>query len=155
SVGSDYFTFVFSSNDRIFLVSLWHKNQNILVMDKHLNFLYHLHMPENYLIQQCAFIDSINWIQTSNGVFTFDDKGKYLHHYLENISVSKLIKDQQGNFWFSSPKDGLYIVPDFTDNIYEQHPFVAKAVHLMRNELYWIDASGGIWQSDMALNKFT
>ncbi len=61
-------------------------------------------------------IDSKNnlWLGTNNGAYVYNDlnigsKGK---HFLKNKSISSVLEDREGGYWFSSLQNGLYYLPN-------------------------------------------
>ncbi len=77
-------------------------------------------------IHNMEYIDGQVWLCAGNGVAACElgDLGNI--HYLRNIPLTSatahVMKDYQGNLWFTSNRQGvLKVVPDFFDDIYEKY----------------------------------
>jgi ligand-binding sensor domain-containing protein len=106
------FPILFSSDKKLFFLkknaqesSIWEIKNGALVLKTNL--------PKNTIIQNCKLIDSTFYIETTNGIYTYSStSGKYLNQYFKGKSISDVIIDSKNNYWFSSPLDGLLIVPN-------------------------------------------
>ena len=56
------------------------------------------------------------WLTNNAGVYHITDKG-IQSHYLENIGASQVIKDGQGNMWFTT-SNGIYMLPRKANQVY-------------------------------------
>jgi ligand-binding sensor domain-containing protein len=69
----------------------------------------------NYYINDVFVIDSTDiWITTYNGLFVYRMKQGVYHEQLcilPDQSISGVLKDREGNYWISTLKDGVYILP--------------------------------------------
>jgi ligand-binding sensor domain-containing protein len=62
------------------------------------------------------------WICTSDGVFVYKFQNNTLNlvkHYLKDVFVTKFIIDSNNNYWFTSLKTGVYVIPNINVNQYE------------------------------------
>src|SRR5690606_804937 len=112
------FSRLFYHQQKIFLLSDWKQSKEILILDNHLKSILKLHMPDNFLVLQCAYIDQEYWIQTFGGVYQFDSAGKIIAHIFPDKSISKMLKDKYNNYWFASNKTGIHIIPNFEDKTF-------------------------------------
>jgi ligand-binding sensor domain-containing protein/two-component sensor histidine kinase len=63
--------------------------------------------------------DNLLWFCTNQGVIicsVFEDKIKYKNTYLKKEYITKIIKDKNNNYWFTTLRNGVFIMP----NIYIQ-----------------------------------
>lgn len=64
-----------------------------------------------------------NWLCTSSGItklnkdFGLDNGSRFL---LGNDKVSGIFQDREGNLWVSSLQNGIYVIPDYDLNIYDE-----------------------------------
>lgn len=69
----------------------------------------------NYYINDVFVMDSTDlWITTYNGLFVYRKKeGVYYEQFsiLPDQSISGVLRDREGNYWISTLKDGVYILP--------------------------------------------
>ncbi len=63
-------------------------------------------------ILNIAYTDDQIWFCSKNGVFAFDSIGNQINSnpYFINKNISDVIKDREGNYWFSSLDNGIYFV---------------------------------------------
>lgn len=72
-------------------------------------------LPDNLRIYSSEFIDNKIFYTTNKGVFIcnlIDDTIEIEQHLLPNKQVSEVLKDTQGNVWFTTLGDGLYVLPN-------------------------------------------
>jgi ligand-binding sensor domain-containing protein/two-component sensor histidine kinase len=50
------------------------------------------------------------WVCTSNGAFLFRDS-KQSRHLLSDLEISSVMKDREGNYWFTTLTSGVMVVP--------------------------------------------
>ncbi|MFN7313992.1 MAG: histidine kinase [Bacteroidota bacterium] len=61
-----------------------------------------------------VFSKKENWLLTVDGVYLFEINQQKItnsFHFLKGITVSGVIKDTEGNYWISTLKNGIYIIP--------------------------------------------
>ena len=78
------------------------------LQDKRLNFFYES--------------KGLLWICTNDGVFVYKFQNNTLilvKHYLKDVFVTKFIIDSNTNYWFTSLKTGVYVIPNINVNQYE------------------------------------
>ncbi len=77
----------------------------------------------NEIINVSCDEDNI-WISEKfNGVHRFKKSLKDNQpetHFLKGMSVSKVLKDNEGNYWFSTTENGVYFVPSLHYNIFTE-----------------------------------
>ncbi|WP_348769014.1 histidine kinase [Tenacibaculum sp. 190524A05c] len=59
--------------------------------------------------------EDLLWLATENGVFSCDyENGKIVvkDHFFKGKSITKIIKDRNNNYWFTTLRNGIYIVPN-------------------------------------------
>ncbi len=154
SLKSSDFNWVFADGGRVFLGSMWNNVQHIYVLDSNLNFVHSLIIPEQHVALQCAFIDDNYWVQTPQGVYKFDQNGHFKEKLFSEISISKVLKDRQSNYWFASNKSGIQIVPNFSDRFFSVPNFLPKSLFLFQNDFFFIDEKGRFWSSDTNFKSF-
>ena len=77
------------------------------------NVLGHFQIPSEYREIICiCLLDKTLWLGTRNGVVAYDLKTNALtSHFLDGIQVSGVLLDNEGNYWFSSLNNGVYLWP--------------------------------------------
>lgn len=66
----------------------------------------------------CHIIDNYFWVCTRNGAYRYDLNFENEKIYFSDISVSDVIKDHEGGYWFTSLNNGIYYVPNINVLIY-------------------------------------
>ncbi|CAL2093494.1 conserved hypothetical protein [Tenacibaculum sp. 190524A05c] len=59
--------------------------------------------------------EDLLWLATENGVFSceyVDGKIVIKDHFFKGKSITKIIKDRNNNYWFTTLRNGIYIVPN-------------------------------------------
>ena len=52
------------------------------------------------------------WLCTNNGIYEFDEKiNNFKNGFLNNIRVTDIVEDLEGNHWISSLDEGLFLLP--------------------------------------------
>lgn len=97
------------SKDGTLIFSLLNK---IYTIDRHGKIIVEKSLPGP--VTFVTIIDQLIWVGAEgNGVFAFNLQGKEVHHFLTDLSVSYVLKDQQGSFWFSTLEKGVYFTSSF------------------------------------------
>lgn len=66
----------------------------------------------NYIISLSA-TDTNYWVSTKKGLYQLNIKGEITNSkpYFEHFSISRVIKDEQGNLWIGTLEDGILFIP--------------------------------------------
>ena len=78
-------------------------------------------LPPGISVHQIEPIENELWISTSNGAYRYDKDLKPLNQgrpFFSSYNVNHVIRDREGNFWFSTLNRGLYIVPNLEFRLY-------------------------------------
>lgn len=78
-------------------------------------------IPKGSFIQDICVLNNEIWICTSTGAYCFNEdfSAKYNGNcFFRNSSISKVIIDKEGNYWFSSLNNGVLIVPNIHSKLY-------------------------------------
>ncbi len=89
-------------------------------------------------IQNASFTESKYWFCTNTGVLCSDTFGTVLNNqkkYFENYNISYVLKDREGNFWFSTINSGLLFVKDIDARLYLSTSPLLKSF-LIKDDLY-------------------
>ena len=93
-------------------------------------------MP-NLVVQDVCVLNNEIWVCTSTGAYCFDKFFKPLYNghpfFVEN-SISKVIKDRENNYWFSTIDKGLLLVPDINTKIYRYGNEAITALSTYNND---------------------
>ncbi|MBL7898332.1 MAG: histidine kinase, partial [Crocinitomicaceae bacterium] len=98
------------------------------------------------------------WICTSEGAWCFNrNTGALEMNLFEGEKISNLMIDREGNFWFTSLENGIYVVPEIAMKIFNEENAALidqniSSVYLMNDSLLAVGAFDG---SAFILNTLT
>ncbi len=78
-------------------------------------------LPESLIIQDVNVTEDEIWISTSTGAYCFDKNWNPLYNkfcFYKEYSITKVIKDRENNYWFSTLNNGIFIVPNINARLY-------------------------------------
>lgn len=112
---------LFASGDSLYLVPRISGEGVIYVMDGEMNVARKVPISVDGLVRGIEFIDHEMWVYTSRGcVAAGKATGGQAERLFDGRSISKIICDRTGNYWFATSNEGLFVVPDIS---YVQHSF--------------------------------
>ena len=79
-------------------------------------------LKPGFFIQDINVIDDEVWISTSTGAYCFNKQWqpKYNGHcFFNESSITKIVKDREDNYWFSTLNKGIIIVPNINVHQYK------------------------------------
>ncbi|MBV9986975.1 MAG: histidine kinase [Chitinophagaceae bacterium] len=75
-------------------------------------------LPPDIIIFQAVSLDGDQyWLCTQNGAYTWDPATGTTHCYLPGERVSDVVQDYQGNLWFSTLDNGIFICPSLSNKL--------------------------------------
>lgn len=78
-------------------------------------------LQQGLLIQDVSIINNEIWISTSTGAYCFDTNWQPKYNgmcFFKTNSISKVIKDREGNYWFSTLNKGIIVIPEINTRLY-------------------------------------
>ncbi len=102
-------------------------------------------------IQNASFTQNEFWFCTSNGAYAYDIKGNILNKgkcYFQNYSISDVLKDREGNYWFSTLNNGLLLATDINAKQYLKDIAPLKTT-IYKNEVYVGTRNGKLFKADL------
>ena len=79
------------------------------------------------------------WISTSTGAWCYDLQNQQLKmHLFRGEKISNMLVDREGNYWFTSLENGMYVIPEINLRIYNENDNLIKdqnisAMHVMND----------------------
>ncbi|MBX2906866.1 MAG: histidine kinase [Taibaiella sp.] len=58
-----------------------------------------------------VLVDGGFWVCTSDGAYLLDNSGEIRAHHFPGEKISDMLMDREGEYWFSSLQNGLFVVP--------------------------------------------
>lgn len=111
-------------------------------------------------VQDVTVIDDLLWISTSSGAWCFGldlKPGFGGHCFFEGKSITKILKDREGNYWFGTLDNGVLFVPDINNRLhtYNGEKFTALRVAANGLNLYAGTSNNRILNFDLFNRRFT
>ncbi len=81
-------------------------------------------LQELDFIQTTDYVDSCYWFFTTTGAYVYNQQGKILNNgkpYFKDKNIRGVIKDREGNYWFSTAGDGVLFVPNLEVEVLFKH----------------------------------
>lgn len=105
-------------------------------------------------IQNFEIIDNTIWICTKKGAHAFTFTGRELSFTskLPSEDISKVFKDYNNVYWFTSLSKGIFIIKNFNSWELQLANEKFNAITSDKNNLYVSSSSGKIYQLDSELN---
>ncbi|MFY7652494.1 MAG: sensor histidine kinase [Chitinophagaceae bacterium] len=103
-------------------------------------------LKDGLFIQNFCKIDDEIWVATSTGAYCFNSDFTPKYNgicFFEGSSISGIMKDREGNYWFASTNKGVYLVVNLNLRLIGKYNISALAQHnktllagTLQNELY-------------------
>lgn len=140
-VGKGEVTKRISATDSLVFVSSKLNSKNTLyVFDRNLQQPRTVKINGPKLINGTSYIDDKFWIHTSNGSYRYSSKGHMPEaQLLSGKSISNLVKDRQGNFWFSSTSEGVFLIPNLEQKFFLTADF--NPIKIVKSNLNYLCAN--------------
>lgn len=135
-----------ASDSFVFVVSKTNKSKALYVFDRRLNYLKTISIPEPKLIQGVNYLDGYFWVHSPSGTYRYPDQRltsdvPYTHFFAEK-SISSVIKDRQGNYWFTTTSDGLFLMPNIKQQIFPTGNFNPSKIVRLKNDFLIANREG-------------
>lgn len=127
--------------------------------DKKFNYIYYSKLSEKAEIKleeknlaPSSIYQNLNrdvWIGSRNGIYIYDKKLKLKDYFLEGFYVSDIIQDNQNNYWISTIKNGVFVIPNFNVKHYildDKNPSF-QAIDKQHDKFYMLDSKGNLVES--------
>jgi sensor histidine kinase YesM len=108
-------------NKQLYVASKLNETKEMYFFDSNLRFNYAIPIPDVSYIQGSNVIDNNIWLHSSNGVHVYERFGKkvYKNALFPEKSSSKVIRDHQNNYWFSSVNNGVNVAPNLNHVVFQ------------------------------------
>jgi hypothetical protein len=110
---------LYSSLNDVIVVSKQNELKNLFRINESLQLIDSINISSVQFIQGIHYIDNNYWIHTPNGSYVYDEETKKLNTtYFNETTISNVLKDRQDNYWFTSPTEGLFLVPNISNQLF-------------------------------------
>ena len=99
------------------------------------------------------------WFATASGVWIYElvkESFKLKKRFLKNKNITKIVKDTEDNYWFTTLNNGIYIVPNINIenvNISEENKNISSLDRVNNNNLVFGNTKGNVGFYDISKNK--
>jgi sensor histidine kinase YesM len=146
---------IYCNNNHIYMLSKYNEQKNLYVFDENLHHINNITIKAPNFINGSNLIDSLIWVYSNNGAFAYGTNNKTentTHSIFKNKSISCIIKDRQNNYWISTTNDGVFMVPNITNIIYETDNYLPNKMVHYANEFFITTKKNEILKYDKQLN---
>ena len=79
-----------------------------------------LFKTENFLVQNISYVDNSIWFCSPHGVYAYNINNSKQNYtsYFKDYSISCVLKDREGGYWFSTINNGILYVKDLGSLFY-------------------------------------
>lgn len=109
-------------------------------------------------VQDVTNIGNEIWISTSTGAYCFNTNWQPLYNgfcFFKGSSISKIIKDREGNYWFSTLNKGIIIVPEMNTRLYKYQDVAITSLATDGNNIIAGTATNQLVYFNASSNSFT
>lgn len=113
--------------------------------------------PEVTYIHGIGYCDNKHWLFTPNGVWGYDENGKNINDgrpLYGAKSISSVMKDRDGNYWFGTLDEGILFVPDLETKVISINGSLPNVFLNDRGTLYAATKDGSIYGYDLRSGRF-
>lgn len=112
-------TGMFSNGDKLILFDRYQKSKRFGFLGDDGTVEYKM-LDAEIEAQNLSYADGKYWFCTTRGVYCADESGHLLNGgkaYFTDKSISSVIRDREGNFWFSTTNAGILFVPSLNTRV--------------------------------------
>jgi ligand-binding sensor domain-containing protein len=122
SMGESYYDFKFIRRPKgiIGIAAGYERKSSFEIIDDKVVTLPPINLPPDIRIFQGVCIDNDEyWLCTQNGAYKWDKKTGAVKCYFPKERVSDVVKDYQGNYWFSTLDNGLFFCTSLYNSLFK------------------------------------
>jgi len=122
--------YIYPFKNNLYVISKLNEKQTIYFFDENLNNIKNCNLKSLTYIQGSDVVNDTIWLHTTKGSFAYNQSSNSLNEtpFYKDSSISKVLKDCYGNYWFGSTNNGIYIVPSLNDKHYEIKPYEFQVI---------------------------
>ena len=142
--------YIYPNTHGFYVLSKLNESQTIYYFNDLLQLTHTQNLSNIKYIQGSTIIDNQLWIYTPKGAYVYESLSNKTHksHYFQQMSVSKIIKDNNQNYWFSSTNNSLILVPNLNDILHDIPGETITSFSNYGSDLLIGTQTGGLYQVD-------
>lgn len=111
------FKFIYPYKDRLYVVSKLNEEKQLYFFDQQLQFIQQVPIGPIEFVQGSTVIEDTIWIHSSKGSYAYTATGKpVLTTPIDpESSHSKVLKDRENRYWFTSVNNGIKLISQLND----------------------------------------
>lgn len=140
-----------AADSLVYVVSKLNSSNTMHILDRKLQHPRIAYIPGPKLIQGSNFIDGKFWMHTPNGSYSYTLKNNLIETgevLFPGKSVSNLFKDRQGNYWFSTTSDGVFLMSNLEQKFYTTDDFVPTRIVKIDEQFLLANREGSFLRFD-------
>ncbi len=105
----------------VYVISKHNEHNTLYLLDRNMALKKTYRIPHPEFIQYSHYLDQRVWIHTTDGsyAYTLDhDAPNSVDSFFRGKNISGMFRDRQGNYWFTTIGEGVFIVPDLQNRVY-------------------------------------
>lgn len=111
---------LFEVRDSLYVLPRQSDENNIYVLDGNMRLVKKIPVAAHGVHRGVEQIGEDLWLYTSLGCKQIlADKGEVGKTIFQGKSISKLLRDRNGNYWVATTNEGLFVVPDLDNTVYK------------------------------------
>jgi sensor histidine kinase YesM len=137
------------SDSVVFVSAKLNSNSSLYVFDRKLQNPRIIKISGPKLIQGASYIDGRFWMHTPDGSYSYPLNGqgnKAEEHLFAGKSISNLIKDRQGNYWFTSTSEGAFLMLNLEQKFFPTRDFFPRKIVKHGNAFLLANSEGSFAQ---------
>lgn len=144
---------IYLTNNKIYVVSKHNEKKHCYIFDDKLSYLETIKIQEPEFIQGSDYISDQFWIHTPKGTFAYSvTNTNEVQSYFKDKSISCVIKDRQNNFWFSTTNEGLYLVPDINNSVFQLNGYLPNKIVETKHDFFLATKKNELIRCDKSFN---
>ncbi len=104
-----------------------------------------------------SYCDNTHWLFTPNGVWAYDENDSNINNgqpFFSAKSISSVMKDRDGNYWFGTLDEGILFVPDMNTKLVNAEGLLPNVFTNLDGTLYVGTKNGFVYSYDIKNNLF-
>lgn len=143
---------VYCTDNAVYIVGKHNEQKKCYVFDTKLKYIKTISINEPDFIQGGDLTENQFWIHSPKGTFVYDNNKVGYKLYFHNKSISSVIKDRQDNYWFCTANEGVYLVPDINNTVFQLPGYLPNKIVETKEAFFVGTRKGELIKSDKSFS---
>ncbi|MCC6369568.1 MAG: histidine kinase [Bacteroidia bacterium] len=138
------------TNNEVVFYDTYNRTQKLFTLSDN-GFKVKFNLPFKGQIQTANFTNNSYWFCTPKGVYGFNQNGFALNNneaFFKSSSISSVLRDREGNYWFGTTNEGIFLVPDLSVRMFPLENNIHRLA-LNKDHLFASTANGKIFDFNL------